>query len=234
MFNLEQSIAAWRKEMLVAGIKPESLDELENHLREEFEEQIKLNGNEIQAFEIAVQQIGRAQMLKQEFRRSESAKDAAIQMVKNYADLGFLIIMAIAVALTFRFALEWQPVATMITHDGSVSHPILNQISGQPWGEETGMMQSVCLAELLLLSLILSLAAAFHMRRSPQNLKRLKLITRIGQWCGVFWGLKIISSGYPFWALVMALMSYLVFVIILRWQSRLPITSAVLAARAEK
>jgi hypothetical protein len=41
MFNLEQSIAEWRQQMLAAGIKtPATLNELESHLREEFERQI--------------------------------------------------------------------------------------------------------------------------------------------------------------------------------------------------
>jgi hypothetical protein len=41
MFNLEQSIIEWRKQMLAAGIKtPVPLDELEIHLREEIERQM--------------------------------------------------------------------------------------------------------------------------------------------------------------------------------------------------
>ncbi len=70
MFDLGQSIANWRKEMIAAGIKPESLDELEIHLREEIEEQIKLGANEEQAFEIAVQRIGQAGPLKTEFKNA--------------------------------------------------------------------------------------------------------------------------------------------------------------------
>jgi len=41
MFDLEEKIAEWRRQMLVAGIKtPAPLDELEGHLREEIELQI--------------------------------------------------------------------------------------------------------------------------------------------------------------------------------------------------
>ena len=40
MFDLEQSIADWRRQMLAAGIKtPVPLEELESHLREEIERQ---------------------------------------------------------------------------------------------------------------------------------------------------------------------------------------------------
>ncbi len=39
MFNLEQAIADWRRQMLAVGIKtPVPLEELEIHLRDEIEE----------------------------------------------------------------------------------------------------------------------------------------------------------------------------------------------------
>jgi hypothetical protein len=42
MFDLDQAISNWRTHMLVAGIKtPMPLDELENHLREEIEQQMQ-------------------------------------------------------------------------------------------------------------------------------------------------------------------------------------------------
>jgi hypothetical protein len=72
MFNLEQAISEWRLQTLAAGIKtPESLDELENHLREELEKRIDLGQKPKQAFEIAVDQIGRAPQLKAEFAKVE-------------------------------------------------------------------------------------------------------------------------------------------------------------------
>ena len=41
MFDLEQSIRNWRKQMLAAGIKsPVPLDELEIHLRDEIERRL--------------------------------------------------------------------------------------------------------------------------------------------------------------------------------------------------
>ena len=71
MFNLEQSIANWRQQMLAAGIKtPVPLEELESHLREEIERQIKLGMGKRQAFEAAAQQIGEAKQIKMEFRKT--------------------------------------------------------------------------------------------------------------------------------------------------------------------
>jgi hypothetical protein len=72
MFNLEQSIAEWRRQMLAAGIKtPVPLEELEIHLREEIEWQTKSGLKEQKAFEVSVQRIGQPKMLNSEFKKSE-------------------------------------------------------------------------------------------------------------------------------------------------------------------
>ena len=68
--NLENKISDWRKQMLAAGIKaPVPLDELEIHLREEIDRQMKSGSNEQRAFETAVQQIGQVRPLKKEFNK---------------------------------------------------------------------------------------------------------------------------------------------------------------------
>lgn len=72
MFDLEKSIVTWRRQMLGAGIKfPSPMDELDIHLREEMERQMKIGLNEQAAFETAVQKIGQPQILKVEFKKSE-------------------------------------------------------------------------------------------------------------------------------------------------------------------
>lgn len=72
MFHLKPSIADWRRRMIAGGIKSrEVLDELESHLGEEIERQIKLRLNEQRAFEISVARIGPPEMLKREFKKSE-------------------------------------------------------------------------------------------------------------------------------------------------------------------
>ncbi len=70
MFNLEQSITEWRKQMLAGGIKSlVLLDELEGHLREEIERLTKSGSPPPVAFDAAVQQIGDAILLKKEFKK---------------------------------------------------------------------------------------------------------------------------------------------------------------------
>ena len=77
MFDLEQSIMDWRRQMLDAGIKtPVPLEELEIHLREDIERQMKSGLNEQKAFEIAVQEIGKANMLKNEFKKVNAVDKA--------------------------------------------------------------------------------------------------------------------------------------------------------------
>jgi hypothetical protein len=75
MFDLEKAIAEWRQQMLAAGIKtPVPLAELESHLRDEIALQMKSGTNASLAFEIAVQQIGMANMLKDEFEKVDATK----------------------------------------------------------------------------------------------------------------------------------------------------------------
>ena len=43
MFNLDQAIVEWRRQMAAGGIRsPEVLDELESHLRDDVEQQMRL------------------------------------------------------------------------------------------------------------------------------------------------------------------------------------------------
>jgi len=73
MFNLEKSIAEWRKQMLAAGIKsPAPLEELEIHLREEIDAQLKSGKVAQQAFEHAVPKIGPPRQLKSEFQKANT------------------------------------------------------------------------------------------------------------------------------------------------------------------
>ena len=71
MFDLEKSISSWRQQMLAVGIQsPVPLEELEIHLREEIERQMR-SGTEAQpAIEAAIQKMGRIDALKHEFQKT--------------------------------------------------------------------------------------------------------------------------------------------------------------------
>jgi hypothetical protein len=71
MFDLDQAIAEWRRQMAADGIRnPALLDELENHLREETEAQMRSGLAADRAFAQAVERIGDAARLCEEFEKS--------------------------------------------------------------------------------------------------------------------------------------------------------------------
>jgi hypothetical protein len=75
MFNLEQSIADWRRKMTAAGIKtPVPLNELEEHLREDVARQMQLGSAAELAFHKAAEGIGSGKKLAQEFARVRELK----------------------------------------------------------------------------------------------------------------------------------------------------------------
>jgi cation transport ATPase len=76
MFNPDQAISEWRRQMLTAGIKtPAPLEELEIHLRDEIERQTKSGLSEAEAFKAAVQKIGPAQVVQNEFKKVEAREE---------------------------------------------------------------------------------------------------------------------------------------------------------------
>jgi len=71
MFDLEQSIGEWRQRMLARGIKsPEPMEELESHLRDEIERQMKSGADAHSAFDATEAIIGQPDALKTEFIRA--------------------------------------------------------------------------------------------------------------------------------------------------------------------
>ena len=84
MFNLEQSISEWRRQMLSVGVKnPEILDELESHLREDLARRMQSGESEEQAFADAVQGVGQASVLKHEFAKIGGKKSAWFRKLKR-------------------------------------------------------------------------------------------------------------------------------------------------------
>lgn len=104
MFNLEQAIADWRNQMLAAGIKsPVPLEELETHLREEIEQQMKSGLNEQEAFNHVVEKIGQPSLLKTEFKKIGWFVD---RMGENKSARTKQILSVLWFALCTRFLIE--------------------------------------------------------------------------------------------------------------------------------
>jgi hypothetical protein len=70
MFDLEAAAGEWRRQLAARGIKScEVLDELEGHLRDDFETQQRAGLTPPKAFEAAVASMGHAGLLQAEFSK---------------------------------------------------------------------------------------------------------------------------------------------------------------------
>ena len=83
MFNLDQAIAEWRRQMSAAGIKtPVPLYELESHLREDVEVGIRTGLSPEQAFETGVRRFGQPQALEAEFAKTVDQRETRERKLK--------------------------------------------------------------------------------------------------------------------------------------------------------
>jgi hypothetical protein len=90
MFNVEKAISAWRQQVSHFGLTDRAvLDELESHLRDEIDRQLIKGLTPEQAFQIAVQQIGSAVLIKEEFNKTNAMKQSRKQTEKIIGAIGF-------------------------------------------------------------------------------------------------------------------------------------------------
>ena len=76
MFDLERAIAEWRRQLAGGGIdSPDVLDELESHLREDVQQQVRLGVSPEQAFNGARQRFGQREALKMEFKKISEGRE---------------------------------------------------------------------------------------------------------------------------------------------------------------
>jgi len=107
MFNLNQAIAEWRQRIVMAGIStPEVLDELESHLREEVEQQIRLGSSEERAFEIALQRMGRTDALQTEFQKIGRVASALWRKLRAASEHALFALTCLRMKWAFRMKLK--------------------------------------------------------------------------------------------------------------------------------
>jgi hypothetical protein len=178
MLDLEQAIADWRKQMLAAGIKtPAPLEELEIHLREEIERQIKSGIEEERAFAGAVARVGPADSLKTEFERSRgflgwlAGRFASIPcniMIKNHpVSFGAVIGMLMGI-LIFAVGNSLTPDYLLLKGINVVQSPLIpvvNWIQGPShgWGPDNAGIYKLLLVMMGYWALI-GLLAGFGCR----------------------------------------------------------------------
>jgi urease accessory protein UreF len=114
MFSLEQSMMEWRRRMLAAGIKsPVPLEELESHLREAVEQQMRSGSDARTALTTAVQEMGQVVALKSEFNKVERKQMKRTLMI-SLGVIGVLVGMAFVM-----------PAVAQYKHEGAMS---LNEV----------------------------------------------------------------------------------------------------------
>lgn len=80
MFDLEQAISEWRRQLAAGGLKtPDVLNELESHLRDGVDQQVRSGLSVQQAFETVIQHMGHAALLMSEFKKADKAKRARLR-----------------------------------------------------------------------------------------------------------------------------------------------------------
>jgi len=138
MFNLEQSIAEWRRQMLAAGIKtPVPLEELEIHLREEIERRINSGQSEADAFSSAARNIGQAQLVQNEFAKIN------IRGISMSADCKIFRLKAEPV-FYFFFVFSWLVAFGLILRDDGLNFNRLGLVVSSA----TGVIFSYALAKI--------------------------------------------------------------------------------------
>jgi hypothetical protein len=129
MFDLEKSIADWRKQMLAAGIKtPVPLEELEIHLREEIERQTQSGLNAEKAFASGVQTIGQVCALKTEFAKVGGVEKSA-KWERRIA--GFILVGAVIPPATFALLKNEMSLAWRLLGFADVAVIILAVLGGR-------------------------------------------------------------------------------------------------------
>jgi hypothetical protein len=106
MFDLEIGIAQWRQRLQRAGIRSlATLDELESHLRDDLEAQIRSGTGAEEALELAAWRLGPAQDLRLQFQEAYANPEE-----KRIAWRYFMIMMtgqALAFASEIRHEFDW-------------------------------------------------------------------------------------------------------------------------------
>jgi hypothetical protein len=107
MFSLNQAITDWRRQMVDGGINASAvLDELEGHLREDFEKQMQPGSNAQAIFEAAVQQVGPAGVLEREFKiagNSNERKYMKRVLIISAGVLGVLVGMGLVMPAVAQY-----------------------------------------------------------------------------------------------------------------------------------
>jgi hypothetical protein len=101
MHDLERLITEWRKTTKTeSGISDETLDELENHLRETVDQLVRSGMAVPEAFHRAVTELGSSPTIASEFQKLERVTWLPVKIVFG---IGAVMLLALTILLTARF-----------------------------------------------------------------------------------------------------------------------------------
>jgi len=101
MHNLEESIAQWRRTIMAAPtFSHETLDELENHLRENVDQLVRSGMTESEAFQRAITQLGGVRGIASEFQKLDQPTWLPVKVITG---IGVTTALALAILLIVRF-----------------------------------------------------------------------------------------------------------------------------------
>src|SRR6266536_3128673 len=101
MHELERRISEWRKTMMDADhVGQETLDELENHLRENADRLVRSGMTEAEAFQRAVTELGAAPAIASEFEKLDNCTWLPVKVILG---IGAVTALAMAILLFVRF-----------------------------------------------------------------------------------------------------------------------------------
>jgi hypothetical protein len=150
MFNLEEAIAKWKRQVAAAGIKPlEVLDELESHLRDEIERQLQSGADEQHAYEAAVAAIGQVNALRVEFAKLKRADEGWRKFLRvfYFSSVAFILLVNTWTLLEYEMSLLEKFIgicaASLITLCLACLPYLLNSLPAAPY---TGLLRIIKLA----------------------------------------------------------------------------------------
>jgi hypothetical protein len=108
MFDLDQAIALWRRQMFAKGVNSaDVLKELESHLREDIDEQMRSGLDARRAFEAAVVGLGKAELLGSEFANAGAKRRPVWQTADLKIALLVCVLLLVFTGLTVFKAGVW-------------------------------------------------------------------------------------------------------------------------------
>jgi ClpA/ClpB-like protein len=164
MFHLEKAINDWKRRLAASGlVSRETVEELESHLREDFETQVRQGIDRAAAFQSAVARIGDLELLTSEFGKLPSNRSGTLLNIFRVSSITAAVLMLISNVPALRdseiglAASIICPIALAASVFFLAALPFVYRLLPNPQNPRLGMLlklMAVCLHAGLLLALL--------------------------------------------------------------------------------